>query len=133
MIEGKRSNWDNRMRTCTLLLTVIVLAFIAMGCAQTIPYRSNLRLDIPATQKRADELTIRMTEKLRQLDVIVKPVNMPLTMSYEFQIGKSLEGNLTNALQDLFRTARVSSLPMDDLKSAPFVLDTDLVSYDIRI
>jgi len=135
MTERRLTNSGNRMRACVLFLTSVTVAVFATGCTQVIPCRANLRLDIPAAQKRTDEVTIRMTDELRRLDVTIRPagVKIPLAMSYKFQIGKSLEGNLTSALQDLFRATRVSSLPMSDLASAPFVLETDLVSYDIKI
>lgn len=118
---------------CGLVLGCIIVALLATGCVNTIPCQTNLRLNIPAAQKRTDELTIRMTEELRRLDVIVKPFKMPLSDSYKFQIGKSLEGNLATALQDLFRTTRVSSLPINDLTNSAFVLETELVNYDIKI
>ena len=121
-----------RLGIYSLVLGCIAVAVLTTGCVNTIPCRANLRLNIPATQKRTDELTIRMTEKLRQLDVIVKPVNIPLADSYRFQIGKSLESNLASVLQDLFKTTRVSSLPINDLTNSPFVLGTELVSYDLN-
>jgi len=133
LTKCKLTNWESRIRVCLLLLTGMTLAVFTTGCAQLIPCRANLRLNIPATQKRTDELTIRMTEELRRLDIIVRPSKMPLTMSYKFQIGKSLEGNLASALQDIFSTTRVSSLPINDLKLAPFVLETELVNWDIHV
>lgn len=122
--------------TCALLLTGIALAILSSGCVkltQSIPYRANLRLDIPVAQKRTNELTIRLSEELRRKEVVVKPIKMPLTMSYRFQIGKSLEGNLRSALKGLFSTNRISSLPISELNSSPLVLETELVSYDLKI
>jgi hypothetical protein len=111
----------------------MAVTILVTGCAQLIPCQKNLTLDIPAAQKSTDELTIRMTEELRRLDVIIKPVKMPLTTSYKFQIGKSLESNLTSAFQDIFLTTQISSLPMSNLANSPFVLEVELLSCDIHI
>ena len=122
-------------KICVLFSTGIILSLLTAGCVTTqpIPIHANLRLDIPAAQKQTDELTIRMTEELRRMNVTVHPIKMAMANSYSFEIGKSLESNLASALQDLFKTTRFSSLRLDDLSSSPFVLETELVNFEMKI
>jgi len=108
-------------------------AVLLVGCAQTIPYRASLDLDIPGEEKRADELTIRMSEELRHLVVTVKPINLPGAIAYKFRIGGSLEANLTSALRALFATVHVSTLPLSELGAEASVLEVELEGYDLHI
>lgn len=114
------------------LVGVLGVVLVA-GCVQQIPYRANLRLDIPAVEKQTDELTIRMSKELQSLVVTVKPIKIPGTIAYKFSIGKSLEANLTSTLSDLFSTVQVSTLPLSELGSQAIVLEVELVGYDFNI
>ena len=119
---------------CPIRFLVGVLGMVLLaGCVQTIPYRANLRLTIPAEERRTEELTIRMSEELRSLVIKVKPIDIPGTIAYKFLIGKSLEANLTNTLSDLFDTVHVSTLPLSELGAQASVLEVELVNYDLHI
>lgn len=132
MIENNPTSRKNRNRILQLL-TVSFFLTLLTGCTQSIPIRANLQLDIPATQKRTDELTIRMTEELRRMEINVQPIKMAMANSYKFEIGKSLESNLVSAFKYLFKSTSVSSLQLNDLSSLPFVLEADLVNFEMEI
>lgn len=124
---------NTSIRAMAMPIVALAMLVLVAGCAQTIPCQSNLRLDLPAGQKQTGKLTIRMADELRPLVVTVKPVKMPLTTSYKFQIGKTLEGNLTNTLGGLFQTVQVSTQAIEDIRSAPFVLEPELLDHRIKI
>lgn len=119
-------------RSIRFLVGVLGVVLLA-GCAQTIPHKANLRLAIPAKEKRTEELTIRMSEELQSLVVTVKPIKIPAAMAYRFHIGKSLEANLTSVLSDLFGTVQISTLPLMELGAKDYVLEVKLVGYDLQI
>jgi hypothetical protein len=124
------------LRPFTALILASAAALVS-GCAATltqpIPYRPALRLSIAPTDKIDSALTVRMTEQLSNLVATVKPLDMPLTMSYTFAIGESLKSNLTNTLRAVFSKVTIDTSTLRQANIAPFTLNVELKSYELNI
>jgi hypothetical protein len=126
---GQRRQFTALIVACAVALTT--------GCAATItqpiPYRPSLRLQAAPTEKIDRALTVRMSEQLGNLVATVKPIDMPLAITYTFAIGNSLKANLANTLGSMFTKVTIDTSNPAPGNIAPLTLNVELKSYELTI
>jgi hypothetical protein len=121
-----------KKKTHQLLILFVLIVFA--GCAQTIPYKANLQLQpIPSEDKLNRNLTTLMSEKLKELVVTIKPIDIPGATAYRFQVGESMQTNFLNIFGQLFQDVKISTSSLIELSNTSYFLEVQLDNYDFHI